>query len=494
MLVAAVGLALWTARGVTESPSEGQLFLGRLHPLIVHLPIGFVLLAAALEGLSRTRRFVRVRHAIPLALALSALSAIGAVLAGILLAESGGYAGTLVGWHERLGIGVAAGTMLALALHHLHTVRRSRRLRLAYTASLAVTVVLLFAAGHLGGTLTRGPDYLTEYMPAPLVAFAGLLPQGEPPAPPEFTYPDEALSYQHLVAPVLEARCVTCHGPEKQKGDLRLDSPDGIAAGGTSGPVLVAGRPGESPMVQRVWLPTGHEDIMPPRGRPPLPAAEAELLRWWIEEGASFEDAVGRDPPPGVLAMLEQIAGPPEERIPPVLRTSVPPADSVAAAAARATGLSLRPIAAGSSFLRVSCAAAVDPCGTDQLRALMPLAEQVAELDLSGATIDDADLVTISGLRHLTRLALDRTAVTDAGLAHLGQLEHLEYLNLYGTGVTDAGLEALEPLASLRSLYVWQTAVTSAGANTLSERLPRVTVTLGVSATTMDSLRSAGGQ
>src|SRR5690606_24314075 len=110
---------------------------------------------------------------------------------------------------------------------------------------------------------------------------------------------------------------VTCHGPDKQKGDLRLDSPDAISAGGTSGPVLLPGRPGESPMVTRTWLPPGHEEIMPPRGRQPLAPAEAELIRWWIEQGASFEDVVGgTPPPPGVLAILEQIAGPPEERIP----------------------------------------------------------------------------------------------------------------------------------------------------------------------------------
>src|SRR5690606_3096646 len=142
-LAGAVGLALWIARGVAESPSEAQLFVGRLHPLIVHLPIGFVVLAVALEALSRTRRFVRLRHAVPLALVLSALSAIAAVLAGLLLAESGGYSGTLVGWHQRFGIGVAAGTLIALALHYLHAVHRGRGLRLAYTTSLVATVAML---------------------------------------------------------------------------------------------------------------------------------------------------------------------------------------------------------------------------------------------------------------------------------------------------------------------------------------------------------------
>src|SRR5690606_724029 len=148
-------------------------------------------------------------------------------------------------------------------------------------------------------------------------------------------YPDEAVVYEHLVAPVLQARCVSCHGPDKQKGDLRLDSPEGILAGGSSGPVIVPGRAAERRMLQRLRPPPEHEDVMPPRGRPPLSAAEAELLRWWVDRGASFDQVVGREtPPPGVLAIIEQVAGPPEERIPAVLHTKVPAPDSAALAAA----------------------------------------------------------------------------------------------------------------------------------------------------------------
>jgi uncharacterized membrane protein len=491
-LALAIALALWVAEGVADSPTENQLFLGRLHPLLVHLPIGFLLLTVVLEGLSRTRRFVRLRHAVPLALVMSAIGALGAVLAGYLLAESGGYSGALVGWHGRLGISVAVGSLLAAALHYAAVARRERRLRVAYSAVLAGTVGLVVAAGHLGGTLTRGPDYLTEYLPAPLAALATLLPSGEARTAAAFTYPDEAVIYEHLVAPVLRERCVSCHGPDKQKGDLRLDSPEAIAAGGTSGPVLVPGRAAESRMVRRVWLPAGHEDVMPPRGRQPLPAVEAELLRWWIDEGASFDAEVGRSTPPaGVLAILEQVAGPAEERVSPVLRNEVAAADSAAVAAARAAGVALRPVARGSHYLRAACAGAAADCGGEQLRALLPLADHVVELDLSGTAIEDADLETVARLHRLTRLSLDRTAVGDPGLARLDTLRHLEYLNLYGTAVTDAGLAALEPLTSLRSLYLWRTGATAGGAARLAERLPRVNVSLGMRPTEMDSLAAA---
>ncbi|HEU4455116.1 MAG TPA: c-type cytochrome domain-containing protein, partial [Longimicrobium sp.] len=274
-----------------------------------------------------------------------------------------------------------------------------------------------------------------------------------------------------------------------QKGDLRLDSPEAIEAGGTSGPVVIPGRAAESRMIQRIWLPPGHEDIMPPRGRQPLSVVEAELLRWWIDQGASFEQTMARAvPPPGVRAILEEVAGPAEERVAPVLRMEVAAADSGAVAAARAAGVSLRPLSRGSRFLRASCMSAAEGCGAEQLRALLPLAEQIATLDLSGSPVTDADLATVARLGHLTRLSLDGTEVGDAGLVHLASLRHLEYLNLYGTAVTDAGLEALETLTGLRSLYLWQTAATPPAAARLAERLPRLKVSLGMSASEADSL------
>lgn len=468
---------LWLASGAEDSPSELQLFLGRLHPLIVHLPIGFLLLTVLLEVLGAMRRFAVLREAVPLALFVTALSAIVAVLAGVLLGSSGGYNGSLVGWHERLGITLAAVVSLAAALRYVWRAGGVRWIRHAYTASLGAAVALLLVTGHLGGTLTRGPDYLTEYLPAPLEPIAALLTVERELAPPAFVHPDEAVVYEHLVAPVLQARCVSCHGPDKQKGDLRLDSPEGILAGGSSGPVIVPGRAAESRMIQRIWLPPEHEDVMPPRGRPPLSAAEAELLRWWVDRGASFDQVVGREtPPPGVLAIIEQVAGPPEERIPTVLRTEVPAPDSVALTAA-SEHWRIRPLAQGSNFLRARCHAS--ECAGEHLQALVPLAQQLAELDLSGAAVDDGDLQVIGQFQHLVRLSLDRTAVTDAGLEALSGLRHLEYLNLYGTAVTDAGLASLEQLASLRSLYLWRTGATEQGAARLAERLPHIRVSLG---------------
>ena len=483
-------LAFALAAGADGTPSRFQLLVGRLHPLTVHLPIGFLLLAVTLEGGARWRPLRPLRHAVPFVLVLGAASAVIAVLAGYLLSATGGYDGPTVLWHKRLGFGVAITAVSAVALWHSHRLRPSKPLRLAYTASLLASAALLVAAGHLGGNLAHGPEFLTEYMPPPLQAAFRMI-DGETRAAPTFARMDEAEIYQHLVQPVFQARCVSCHGPQQQKGGLRLDSLATMVKGGESGPALVPGHSARSEMVRRIFLPEGHEEAMPPRGRRPLTALEAELIRWWIDEGSSTTKTVGEaKPTPSVQMLIEQLAGPPEQRVSPVLRTRIAAADSTALAKARAGGLSIRPVAAGSNFLRAQCVATVKACAGEHVRLLLPFAPQIAILNLADGAIGDAEMADVARFPNLVRLRLERTQVTDAGVAHVRTLEHLEYLNLHGTRVGDSGLIHLADLRNLRALYLWQSAASPAGVERLHAALPKVRVDLGISQREADSIRA----
>jgi len=89
--------------------------------------------------------------------------------------------------------------------------------------------------------------------------------------------------FEKRVRPVLAARCWRCHGPEQHKGGLRLDSADGVATGGESGPVVVAGKPEESRLIQAVRY--AGDLKMPPKGR--LSDSEAAELTEWVRTGPS---------------------------------------------------------------------------------------------------------------------------------------------------------------------------------------------------------------
>jgi mono/diheme cytochrome c family protein len=97
--------------------------------------------------------------------------------------------------------------------------------------------------------------------------------------------------YQKSVRPILEEHCFDCHGPEKQKNKLRLDTTVGILRGGESGePLLLAGHSADSYLLKRVTS-TNPKDQMPPKGER-LREEELEVLRRWIDSGASLSGAV----------------------------------------------------------------------------------------------------------------------------------------------------------------------------------------------------------
>jgi formylglycine-generating enzyme required for sulfatase activity len=91
------------------------------------------------------------------------------------------------------------------------------------------------------------------------------------------------------IKPILEATCLSCHGPEKPKGGLRLDTRAHALQGGDSGAAIAPGDPKKSRLFTSTVLPPGHEDIMPPKGEP-LTKEQTELLRQWIEQSASWPE------------------------------------------------------------------------------------------------------------------------------------------------------------------------------------------------------------
>ncbi|MDY3561121.1 PSD1 and planctomycete cytochrome C domain-containing protein [Gemmata sp. JC673] len=99
--------------------------------------------------------------------------------------------------------------------------------------------------------------------------------------------PDDAAHFEKKVRPVLVEKCVSCHGPEKQKGGLRVDSRAALLQGGDSGPSLVPGKPNES-LLTRVLAHDG-ELKMPPKNK--LPAPEIAALKEWVQAGAPWPDS-----------------------------------------------------------------------------------------------------------------------------------------------------------------------------------------------------------
>jgi len=254
--------------------------------------------------------------------------------------------------------------------------------------------------------------------------------------------PPRASAYEAVIAPILQQRCVGCHGAERAKGGLRLHTPAAIRAGGSSGPSIVAGDPTASELVRRVHLPFSDDEHMPPDDKPQPEASEILALERWIAAGAPFEGEVE-----GLLAPAAEV---------PVAAPLVPAADPAALARLRAELVHVQPVSVGSTSLWIDFAA-IAPRAQDALVAelLAPLRPQVAELALARSPVGAGTLSFCAQLPGLTRLDLRDTKVGDAELARLGAHATLEELVLARTAITDASLERLLAFPKLRHVYLW---------------------------------------
>lgn len=473
LLLAAVVLAVGVL-GLRSAGGDLQVFVGRFHPLIVHLPIGVLLLAGIVEALSRTRRFAGagLERLLLVIVGIGALTTIAAILTGLLLSSSGEYDAALVARHQQWGLLLGLTALLATVGAWWRIGAAARAPHTLYAASLVGALVLVTVTGHYGGSLTHGETYLTEHLP-----FRARQDDAARGAVDLST----TKVFATLVAPTIEARCVGCHGPARQSGKLRLDSPEAIRKGGESGAAVTPGSAAGSLIVRRIFLPTSDAKVMPPKGHPTPSHADVALLRWWIDQGASFDQVladatVTPDVEPAIAARL----GPVDFAAPAILSVRVQPGDPKAIAAARALKLRVEPLRDDSSLLVIKAPPAARGFDDAALKTLEPLATQIAWLDLGGTQVTDAGLsVLLPRLVNLWRLSLDRTAITDRALLPLEKLPRLETVNVYATQVTDAGLKPLEKLPRLRAVYAWQTQVTSAGAESLKAAARKVQVNVG---------------
>jgi uncharacterized membrane protein len=458
----------------SEQPSDLSLFFGRFHPVLVHLPIGFLLMAFLLEFVSMAKRYEQLNHAVPFVLLMGVLSAVFSAITGSLLSDGGGYGEDMLNLHKWLGIGTV---LLSLAAWILRiTLYDDPFYKRIYRVTLTVMVMVLIGAGHFGGSLTHGSDYLFRYMPEPVRSWIGIEEQ-EPEPVALIEDLETAHVYHDVIEPIFKARCQSCHDPDRTEGDLLMTSWDHLMAGGESGPPIEPYQSEESDLYRRLRLPDRHDDRMPPRGRTQLSPDQIRLIGWWIDQGAPSDPLVTElERPAEIQSILESltVTGRPFFE-----RVQVAHADPSLIEQAESRGFRIRPVSDGLAFLQVGTLQSKTDVTVEDMEALLLIADQISWLDLSRTNVSDTELEQLSEFRHLTRLYLQQTDVGDSTLSRIAELEHLEYLNLYGTDITDSGLHYLESLVQLQSLYLWQTAVTADAAYALESNLPGVTINTG---------------
>jgi uncharacterized membrane protein len=422
-------------------------FLGRFHPLLVHLPIGMLVLLPFLE-LAGTNR-PGLREAASFVLHLTFAASVVAVCFGIVLAYGSGVMGATVTRHMWGGIALLIELLVCITVRPAWTSHQSQRV---YPTLLVLSLLTLIWTAHQGGSLTYGSGYLTRYMPAPLTR---LFPSAA--AGSDAAYVGSA--YTRDIHPVLDVKCVACHGANKVQGGLRVDFYDLLMKGGSDGVIIAPRNPDESLLLQRVTLSPNDRHFMPAEGRTPLTADEIATLRAWILAGASPTATTI----PGIARSAEssdlplQPVGDYSNLMNEILRMQRSEGAKLAAVSAKPSdGLILRTIDVATTF------------DDAQLATFQRFAPYIVEAELGRTAVTDACFDTLSKFTNLRALHLEGTAVTGQGLAKLSSLSQLTYLNLSGTKVTSSALAPLKAMPNLRHIYLFDTAAEPSSAATNS--------------------------
>ena len=438
-------------------------FIGHLHPVLVHLPIGILLLAGLFQLLALKPKYASLHGATSIALFWGMISAILSCISGYLLSQSGDYDEELVDTHKWFAIATASISLIAYLFNRWEN-------EFAKWVILLM-IPLIIITGHLGGSLTHGSDYLTK----------GFLKEADSTGKEIKPIADvqEANVYADIVQPIFESKCYGCHNKSKKKGGLRLDEPALILKGGKDGEVIKPGNAEESDMMRRLLLPRNEEDHMPPKEKPQLKDNEIALLHWWIATGATFDNKTkDLEQPEKIKPVLLALQKEVKKVLPDLPQTPVDKADEKAIQKLKDSGIVVFPVARNSNYLKANFVT-VDSITYNDIVLLLSIKKQLVWLDLSHKKIPDSLLSPIGQLTNLTRLQLDNTPTTDKGLASLQPLVNLQYLNLVGTKVTTQGVIQLKGLPKLQALYLYKTFISSSDWPVLKNNFPKVTLDTG---------------
>lgn len=445
-------------------------FFGRFHPLIVHLPVALLPLAVLFFGLARFKKFKSLENSVTPLLIAGTLSAVFAVVSGLMIAESGDYDVDLLNRHKWLGIsstvvgcivllfrykkdeGISENTMYPSLSEKGEGLRPNKKIAFRDAVGyflLPILFVLVSLTGHWGGMLTHGENWFSM---APPGQKSDVL---EKMKAISIDSTSQAKLYADLIAPLLNAKCLSCHNAQKQKGELRLDNETEIQKGGKHGLIVNAEQPEKSELLLRIQKTIEEKGHMPPRQEAQLENLEIELLKWWIMAGAPFDKTIAQAKPPALLTKLWQ-AEPIESLANWLPETQPQPVKQANIDSLNAAGIKVVPIAQASNYLMISIAGErVIP--TQAWNRLVDLRNNIVDADLSYATLTPETIKTIGMLTQLRRLKLNYTNIADADLTQLKNCTELRSLHLIGTNITETAAPAIQNLLQLKKVFVFGT-------------------------------------
>jgi uncharacterized membrane protein/mono/diheme cytochrome c family protein len=427
--------------------------VGRMHPLLLHLPIGLLVISFILwisrkniEQTSFQKIFILVLHVTAFTASLTALM-------GFFLSREGGYDENILLKHKTLGIITAILSYILLLVYRSFPERK-----FVFGTTITLSLAAVIVGSHFGSNLTHGEGFVWQ----PLRSDKEV----------EEKITDSSSLFTAAIRPILRSKCFSCHNEKKAKGGLIMTTEEKILEGGKNGPIWKSGDALNSHIIQKINLPEDEKKHMPPKGKPQLSQEQTDLLFAWIQSGADMKKTMKDYADDDTIKILAAkfIHLPKEE-----LEKTYSFAAASASTIQKLSGpfCSVFPLSQNSPALQADFFVR-EKFDRKKLEDLLKVKEQLVVLNLGNMPVTDADMKTVNQFTNLEKLILNNSLITDSALSEIKKLKSLQSLSLAGTQIDKNAAQSFSQFDSLKEVFIWNTRISATEADELQKQNKKI--------------------
>ncbi len=418
-------------------------WLGKFHPLALHFPIVFGFLISIYFLFFQHKRIPIETE--KLLLSVNALLASVVAAFGILLSLQNAYEAELIFWHKWGGVVVAI-----LSWSFIYMLNLNNNLKKLFGV---LFLVVLIGSTHKGAQLTHGVNALSFPKSADTEN--------------QITTDSTTTIYQSGIAPILAQKCISCHGDDKTKGGLQLNSPERISLGGESGDLFE-----DDILLKVIDLPLEHESHMPPEGKLQLTDDEKNILRLWVNSGGNFElrlnELAAND---SLFLLVNKYRYAVNQKA--ALNFDLPDLDEF-----NSNYSSVNYLFNGSEEVEVNFFQGAN-YNRENLKKLEKIKTSIVNLNMQGMPLVKEDLDIIMQFSNLQKLNLNSTKLEIGSLGVLKSLSKLETISISGIDLTDKDLDEFLNGAKFSSVHVWSQKADKKQLENVIAKYPDINIVVG---------------
>ncbi len=432
-------------------------WLGKMHPLFLHFPIVLGTLIG-IYYLVDKKNSVDEKNVHAILVGNAFLSSMVAIL-GIFLSKQDSYDEQMIFLHQWGGVAIAFISWALIYLQKSQIFKSKYNYRVQFSI-VYLLVIIIFT--HKGAQLTHGANVIN--FPQKEVA-------NELQAVKAVTDSNATL-YVKAVAPILQQKCVGCHGADKVKGELLLNTPANILKGGKDGNILSFDKDKESMLFERIHLDITHKKHMPPEGKTQLTTEEVAILSRWIKAGGDFKVKMRELAKTDSLFLLANKYTP-VDNTKVIGKTGLPDLKKY-----NSSYCTVNYLFNGSDAIEVNFFQR-NFYSQAVLKKLENVKDQIIRLNMQSMPLTSEDINIISQFNNVENINLNYTSLDIKAIEPLKQLKKLKYLSICGIKFSEAELNAFLKGATFSKINVWSNVNNQAQLEKLAAQYPKIKFTIG---------------